>query len=334
MSSPAPAPRLPADLEWTSRRFPNANMLLLRGERPAVVDTGFAAHAEATADAVKSVLPRVERVVNTHWHSDHVGGNALLQARGAEVIASAVDAEPIARRDPGCCVAEYLDQPVPAYVVDTPVEHADRLHLGEREWTVHHVPGHAAGHIALHEPQARLLVVGDTLTSYDVGWVNVMLEGVQALDAALDSVTRLAELDVALILPGHGPVITDPAAALAKAAQRLRRQRESLPFAVDYGVRRVLSYQLMISGGRPVDGIVDYLLAQPWPHDAAALVGVPVEQLLEDLVRSSVDSGALQVVDGRLCASLEHEPADPRVFELPLPREWAPAEPAQAARSR
>jgi len=47
-----------------------------------------------------------------HWHSDRVGGTARLQAMGAGIAALAVDAEAVARRDPGCCVAEYLDQPV------------------------------------------------------------------------------------------------------------------------------------------------------------------------------------------------------------------------------
>jgi len=43
----------------------------------------------------------VTLVVNTHWHSDHVGGNALLQAAGACIAASVPDAAAVARRDPG-----------------------------------------------------------------------------------------------------------------------------------------------------------------------------------------------------------------------------------------
>jgi glyoxylase-like metal-dependent hydrolase (beta-lactamase superfamily II) len=60
-------------------------------------------------------------VVNTHWHADHVGGNATLQAAGAGIAAGAADAAALARRAPSCCVAEYLDQPVAAYTVDQPL---------------------------------------------------------------------------------------------------------------------------------------------------------------------------------------------------------------------
>ncbi|MDO5634514.1 MAG: MBL fold metallo-hydrolase [Micrococcus sp.] len=327
---------LPADLVWVTRPFPNSNMLLLRGERPTAVDTGFAAHAEQTASLIHEHLPRVQRVVNTHWHSDHVGGNRLLQTQGAEIVASAVDAEALDRRDPGCCVAEYLEQPVPAYTVDTSVSHADTVHLGDRQWQVHAVPGHAVGHIALYEPEQRLLMVGDTLTSYDVGWVNVMLDGMAGVEAALDSVTRLAELDVRVILPGHGPIITDAPAVLAKARERLTRQCADLPFAVDYGVRRALAYQLMISGGRPADTLEQYVASTSWARDAAALLGEDVAEFAARLVRSSLDSGAFRREGSLVLASLEHETADPEVFRLPWPRDWepvAPPEPAEAAES-
>ena len=60
--------------------------------------------------------------MNAHWHSDHVGGNALLQTAGAGIAASSPDAHAVARRDPGCCQAEYLDQPVAPYTVDEPLD--------------------------------------------------------------------------------------------------------------------------------------------------------------------------------------------------------------------
>jgi glyoxylase-like metal-dependent hydrolase (beta-lactamase superfamily II) len=57
-------------------------MLPLRGRRPALVDSGSVGHAEETASWARTHAGDVGLVVNTHWHSDHVGGNALLQARG------------------------------------------------------------------------------------------------------------------------------------------------------------------------------------------------------------------------------------------------------------
>jgi glyoxylase-like metal-dependent hydrolase (beta-lactamase superfamily II) len=82
---------------------------------------------------------------HTHWHSDHVGGNAALQAAGAEIAASAHDADAVQRRDPGCCVAEYLDQPVAPCTVDRALDDAEVLTLGETDWQIIRTPGHAGG---------------------------------------------------------------------------------------------------------------------------------------------------------------------------------------------
>lgn len=100
--------RLPSWVTWQQRPFPDANLLLLRGQQPAMVDSGFVGHAQATLEWAHAHTQHVALVVNTHWHSDHVGGNALMQGHGADVAASATEADDLARRDPGCCLAEYL----------------------------------------------------------------------------------------------------------------------------------------------------------------------------------------------------------------------------------
>jgi hydroxyacylglutathione hydrolase len=189
--SPQP---LPAWVTWWRRPFPDANTLLLHGRRPALVDSGFVGHAEETAAWARAHVGDIDLVVNTHWHSDHVGGNALLQARGAAVAAGTPEAEAIGRRDPGCCAAEYLDQPVAPYTVDVPLDDGEVLRLGEADWEVVRTPGH----LALWQPEERLLVVGDALSDYDVGWVNLALDGPEAPASALASLKRLAD-------PRRGP---------------------------------------------------------------------------------------------------------------------------------
>jgi glyoxylase-like metal-dependent hydrolase (beta-lactamase superfamily II) len=67
------------------------------------------------------------------------------------------------------------------------------LRLGDADWQVISTPGHTPGHLALWQPQERLLIVGDALSDYDVGWVNIALDGPDA--AALAR------------LPGGGPTV-------------------------------------------------------------------------------------------------------------------------------
>ncbi|MFD7441678.1 MBL fold metallo-hydrolase [Streptomyces sp. NPDC059909] len=153
----------------------------------APVDSGFVGHTEETSAWARAHAGEIGLVVNTHWHSDHVGGNAILQGSGAAVAAGAPEAEAIIRRDPGSCAAENLDQPAAPYTVDTPLDDGQVLRLGDAEWEVVRTPGHMPGHLGLWQPDERLLVVGDALSDYDAGWVNLALEGLDAAATALAS---------------------------------------------------------------------------------------------------------------------------------------------------
>ncbi|MFC8267529.1 MBL fold metallo-hydrolase [Streptomyces cinereoruber] len=322
MSARQAPPPLPSWATWWQRPFPDANTLLLHGRRPALVDSGFTGHAEETAAWVRERAGRVELVVNTHWHSDHVGGNALLQARGAGVAAGAPEAEAIARRDPGCCAAEYLDQPVAPYTVDVSLDDGQVLRLGDADWEVVRTPGHTPGHLALWQPDEGLLVVGDALSDYDVGWVNLALDGPEAAATALASLKRMADLGPRVVLPSHGPVPADPAAAFAAALRRAQRLVDDPAGAVWYGARRIFAFALMIRDGIPAGEVEPYLLARAWLTDAARLLGLAPEALAGELVTSMLGSGAVVLRDGRLRAGAPHTPAPAGSLRVPYPRAW------------
>ncbi|MGW6538579.1 MBL fold metallo-hydrolase [Streptomyces sp. NPDC055011] len=294
----------------------------LSGRQPALVDTGFVGHAEETAAWVRSRTGHVDLVVNTHWHSDHVGGNALLQARGAGVAAGAPEADAISRRDPGCCSAEWLDQPVAPYTVDLALDDGQVLRLGDADWEVVRTPGHTPGHLALWEPEERLLVVGDALSDYDVGWVNLALDGPDAAATALASLKRLVDLAPRVILPSHGPVPVDPGATLGAALRRAQRLVDDPEGAVWYGARRIFAFALMIRGGVPADEVEAYLHARAWLTDAARLLARTPEDLAEELVATMLRSGAVVRRDDRLHAAADHTPVRPEALRVPYPRAW------------
>src|SRR5437588_568526 len=108
-------PDLPGWVRFLPRPFPSANLILLTGARPVLVDSGYGSDADATEQLVAAVVPisQLSLVINTHWHSDHVGGNHRLQSiHRVPVAAARADAEAINHRAPHACLAEWLDQPV------------------------------------------------------------------------------------------------------------------------------------------------------------------------------------------------------------------------------
>lgn len=323
--------RLPSWLTWRLRPFPDANLLLLHGREPALVDSGFVGHARETADWVRAHTPRLDLVVNTHWHSDHVGANGVLQSGGAGIAASAPDASALARRDPGCCQAEYFDQPVGPYTVDEPLEDGQVLRLGDTEWQVVRTPGHTPGHLALWQPEERLLAVGDALSDYDVGMVNLALDGPEVSALALASLRRLVDLAPRVLLPSHGPIPADTGAALASALRRAQRLVDDPDGAVWYSARRLFAYALMIRGGIPVADAEPYLHARAWLQDSARLLNRPVEDFAAELINSMLRGGSVELRATRLHAALEHTAVEPGSLRVPMPRDW-PGAPQQGDR--
>lgn len=97
-------------LVFFERTYPSANMALIRGERPVLVDTGYGSDLTATENLLREagVPPEsLSLIVNTHYHSDHVGGNGGLQGRyGTPVAAHRWEAALVNNRDREACSAE------------------------------------------------------------------------------------------------------------------------------------------------------------------------------------------------------------------------------------
>jgi len=295
---------------------------LLTGTQPTLVDSGFVGHASDTADWIRARATDLALVANTHWHSDHVGANGLLQSGGVGIAASAHDADAVNRRDPDCCVAEYLDQPVAPYTVDHTLDDGQVLQLGDTDWEVIHTPGHTPGHLCLWQPDEGLLVTGDALSAYDVGWVNLALDGHEAATTALTSLRRLMALEPLVLLPAHGPVPEDTEAALATATRRAQRLVDDPDGAVWYGVRRIFAFALMIRSGLPTHQVESYLHARAWFTDAARLLRRSREELATELVETMIASGALTVRDHCLHAAAPHASVEASALRMPFPRSW------------
>ena len=134
----------------------------------AVVDPGDPAPVLAEAERRGW---RITKILNTHWHPDHTGGNlAIKQATGAEIWGPAGDNG----RVPG---------------LDHPLAEGDRISIGGHSAEVWEVPGHTLGHIAYIFADDEIAFVGDTLFAMGCGR---LFEG--SPEQMHRSLGRLAEL--------------------------------------------------------------------------------------------------------------------------------------------
>jgi glyoxylase-like metal-dependent hydrolase (beta-lactamase superfamily II) len=201
---------------------------LVDGDEALVVDSTASIHRAARAYRYLTgeLGLRVVAVVNTHWHSDHCGGNAGLTGDGAPVIAHRRHFETISlernmvSRRPARIAFERLVRP--RVVMDRRLE----LRLGRRTVHLLHAPGHSPDLVMVWDPSRGTLIASDNLLAGDdpeepavpyFYWGDPW-----RLEGALELVRSLSP---GLIVPGHGaPVPAEHAErAVGHALDYLRR---------------------------------------------------------------------------------------------------------------
>ena len=157
--------------------------------------------------AIEAAGGRLDLILLTHHHADHVAGTDAVRARfGATVVGAAADAHRLPR-------------------LDQAVAEGDRVALGTAEAVVIETPGHTRGQINFHIPDGALLLSGDTLFSLGCGR---LIEGTAAEMFA--SLAKLKALPAeTLVCCGHEytesnarfalSIDPDNAALQARAAQ-------------------------------------------------------------------------------------------------------------------
>lgn len=142
---------------------------------------------------------RVDLIVNTHGHFDHVGGNWLLKEQGARIFLHREDLPLVDRCYPGHAA------------IDCYLKEGDKI---AGELAVLHLPGHSPGSIALLAD--GVLFSGDLLFAGSIGRTD--LPG-GSMPKMIQSLKRIVELDGDYqVYPGHGETTT------------LDRERRTNPF--------------------------------------------------------------------------------------------------------
>ncbi len=219
------------------------------GTEWALIDTGMrspesqAAFREALA-TLGLAPTAIRKIVCTHHHPDHFGASALLRDLcQAEVFLHRLEVERVKGflpqpRSPevvaffrrhGLPLERFAHVPSPGkfwanlYAPTTPdrlLEDGDELRIGRQRVRVVWTPGHAPGHCCFYFPETKALIVGDHLLPKISPHVGVFPDGPQnPLGDYLESLDKVARLDVATVLPAHGGIYGDHRRRVAQLRQ-------------------------------------------------------------------------------------------------------------------
>jgi glyoxylase-like metal-dependent hydrolase (beta-lactamase superfamily II) len=217
---------LPGRLKVLERGWLSANSILFDGsEGTAVVDTGYATHAPQTLALIDGALGgrALDRILNTHLHSDHCGGNAALQDRYPHVQTHIPPGEaPLVERwDEDGLSYRATGQICPRFRFEELLRPGVAINLGDVAWDILAAPGHDPHSVMLFEPRSRTLISADALWEKGFGVVFPELMGEPSFDDVAATFDLIETLKPDRVIPGHGSVFTDVGSALAGARRRL-----------------------------------------------------------------------------------------------------------------
>uniref|UniRef100_UPI0025DE0198 MBL fold metallo-hydrolase n=1 Tax=uncultured Variovorax sp. TaxID=114708 RepID=UPI0025DE0198 len=226
MSHSSASAGLPAGMVVFERGWLSSNNVLFVGStETALVDTGYSTHAEQTLALVVSVLHErpLHRILNTHLHSDHCGGNAALQARYPHVRTEIPPGEAalVERWDEQKLSFLATGQTCPRFGFTRLLLPGSECVLGDRPWQVHAAPGHDPHSVILFEEASRTLISADALWENGFGVAFPELSGEPSFHDIGATLDLIEELKPNRVVPGHGAIFDDVGQALAVARHRL-----------------------------------------------------------------------------------------------------------------
>ena len=175
-----------------------------------VVDDQYAPLADKIQAALKGITDRPVRfIINTHYHSDHTGGNEFFQKQ-APIIAH----DNVRKRletgstagNGGSVKMDMKPSPRAALPIIT-FDHDVTVHLNGEDIRALHVPaGHTDGDSVIYFPKSNVVHMGDDFVTYGFPFIDV--DGGGSIDGMISGVENaIAQLPADVkIIPGHGPV--------------------------------------------------------------------------------------------------------------------------------
>jgi glyoxylase-like metal-dependent hydrolase (beta-lactamase superfamily II) len=299
--------KLPPGIRVIVRDWLCCNQVLLTdADGDVLIDSGHVTRADETIALLRSPgnlgNRPLARLINTHAHSDHIGGNAVLKrAYGCPITVPAGEAEHIRRWDTRALWLDWAGQQAERFEFDDTIAPGETFAAGQLQWEALAAPGHDAGALMFWCAGEGILVSGDAL--WERGFGIVLPDPPGGLDDAHRTLERIAALDVRVVIPGHGQPFTDVGQALERCFARFEAMRSDSRRAVRSVLKAMFSFTLLERGRLPLATVADWLQGVPMYREYnERYLQMPPAELAHWLIRELEMAGAVRRDDAWLTA--------------------------------
>ena len=217
-----------------NRNFISNAGFVVTGDGVVVIDAlGSPTLAEELIAEIRRVTAQpIRYVIVTHYHADHIYGLQAFKAVGATIVAHQAGREYITSDTARLRLEASRQDLFPWIDETTRVTPADRwlgaqqttLRVGGVDFLIRHVgPAHTTEDLVVFVPKRGVLFAGDLVSQGRIPFV-----GQADSRQWIASLTQLQGIKARLVIPGHGPVSTNPAADLALTRDYLVHLRKSM----------------------------------------------------------------------------------------------------------
>ena len=165
----------------------------------AIIDPG--AKDNKIINYINDLKLQPTKIVNTHGHFDHIGGNEFLKNNyNLDIYIHKKEKDFLT--DSSKNLSEILGTKVISPPADKILEDGDNIKLGPYKFEVIHTPGHSPGGISLYNQKEKILFSGDTIFKMGIGRADFDTSDKNVL---YNSIEKLLEYDNDVeVYPGHG----------------------------------------------------------------------------------------------------------------------------------
>ena len=294
--------KLPKGMQVFERGWLSSNNILcLDGDSAVLVDSGYLSHANQTLALVQHALDGrpLTTLINTHLHSDHCGGNALLQRTySCRTLIPIADAAAVAVWNEQVLTFDATAQKCERFTFDGCIAPGDKLSMAGLDWQVMAAPGHDPHSMILYCASEAILISADALWEHGFGVIFPELVGESGFAEQADVLKLISELDVRIVIPGHGAPFTDVRGALDRAHSRLaylsadngkhgRNARNAL--------KALIAFLLLDAQQFSMHEVAKHIQDSRIMRAAAQQIGTPITLLVEQLVAELVTAGVAKM---------------------------------------